>query len=129
MFQLLAQGRALIIPEDMLTAEDLAMTHFSSNVAALSSKPEGRCWLHGSSVIKPKGRHSWSLNERTDIVSSDGWYPPRELPTVHDICDLAERMRNRYECLGKDLASATIDNASAYIGKSRCQMTQCGTGQ
>ena len=114
MFQLLEQGRALIIPEELISQEDMARTHFSSNVTALSSKPEGRCCLHGSSVIKHGRKKSWSLNDGTDLKRSDELYPPSELPTVRDICDLAQRMRERYEAQGEELAGATIDVSSAY---------------
>ena len=55
-----------------------------------------------------------SINEGTDVVESDKHYPPTVLPTVHDLCELAERQRALYEPLSEELEGATLDIADAY---------------
>ena len=55
-----------------------------------------------------------SINEGTDLMESDKHYPPTVLPTVKDLCELAETQRDIYESLGEELEGATLDIADAY---------------
>ena len=53
-----------------------------------------------------------SLNEGTDTLQSDEFYKPTVLPTVADLCEMAEVLRVKYP--GSNIHEATIDVASAY---------------
>jgi hypothetical protein len=55
-----------------------------------------------------------SINEGTDLAESDKHYPPVDLPTAQDLCELAETQRAVFQPLGEDLAGATIDISDAY---------------
>ena len=110
MFKLLEQGRAIIVPKDILPTEILKQTHCSKLELVQASKIEGRCCLNAGS----KCRKYLSLNDGTDREECLKYYPKEQLPTIVDICELAEMKRSQIELLGELVVGATIDVADAY---------------
>lgn len=89
MFELLNQGKAIIIPKSIIPNDILDRTHGSKLELVQSSKKEGRCCLNAGS----KCRNFMSLNDGTDRDACLIQYPKDHLPTIHDICELAEVKR------------------------------------
>jgi hypothetical protein len=118
MFKLLTAGKAVIVCWDSLSPAEQSVIHVNTLQLAASSNPnrEGRCCINMSyrtplSGHRGNGQSSklMSINEGTDLVESDKHYPPVDLPTAQDLCELAETQRAVFQPLGEDLAGATID--------------------
>ena len=115
MFKLRAEGKAIILRWDALTSSEQALFHLNKlQLAAKTGKPEGRCCLNASSVIRYNGESIMSLNEGMDLIESDKYYPPTVLPTLADICQLAEGAKSSAEATDDTVVGATVDVAGAY---------------
>ena len=110
MFELLEQGKAIIVPKDILHTDILKQTHVSKLELVQSNKKEGRCCLNAGS----KCRKYLSLNDGTDRELCSKIYPKEQLPSIFDICEMAELKRKQIELLGELVVGATIDIADAY---------------
>ena len=110
MFELLNQGKAVIIPMSIIPTSTLEKSHGSKLELVQSSKKEGRCCLNAGS----KCRKFMSLNDGTDRELCLTKYPKEKLPTIQDICELAEYKRQICEPIGDLVVGATIDVADAY---------------
>ena len=110
MFELLYQGKAIIIPMANIPTSILKLSHGSKLELVQSSKKEGRCCLNAGS----KCRNYMSLNDGTDRERCLKQYPKDKLPTIRDICELAEIKRSICEPLGELVVGATIDVSDAY---------------
>ena len=110
-FNLREEGKALIIPWDELSTEEKTTVHVNTWILAPAhGKPNGRCCLNGSSKIQ--GNHS--LNTGMDLQRSDVVYPPTKLPTLVDICQLAQEARSRADAQDEKVVGAVVDVAGAY---------------
>ena len=115
MFKLRAEGKAIILRWDALTPSEQALFHLNKlQLAAKTGKPEGRCCLNASSVIRYNGESIMSLNEGMDLIESDKYYPPTVLPTLADICRLAEGAKSSAKATDDTVVGATVDVAGAY---------------
>ena len=116
MFKLQEQGRAIIVPWEIVPTELKKRIHLNSLILAPSSNPnkEGRCCLNASYRIRLKDANFPSLNEGTDLETSDQFYKPTALPTLRDLCDRAMEAKARAEVDGVQVVGATIDVADAY---------------
>ena len=115
MFKLRAEGKAIILRWDALTPSEQASFHLNKlQLAAKTGKPEGRCCLNASSIIRYHGKSIMSLNEGMDLNESDKYYPPTVLPTLADICQLAEGAKSIANTTSDVVVGATVDVAGAY---------------
>ena len=115
MFKLRAEGKALILRWDVLTLSEQMLFNLNKlQLAAKTGKPEGRCCLNASSVIRYKGNTIMSLNDGMDLDASDKVYPPTVLPTLADICQLAEGAKISAGVTNDIVVGATVDVAGAY---------------
>ena len=116
-FKMRAQGRAVILPCDIIPKELMNSIHRNTLILAPSSNPnrEGRCCLNGSYEIRRKyGVESQSLNKGIDDTMSDEKYVPTRLPTLTDLCDRCQEARTRADEEGEKICGAIIDVADAY---------------
>ena len=116
-FKLQADGDAIIVALEAVSAEELAASHVSNLVLAASSSREGRCCVNlgyqAPGVRRDRASRAESFNGGYDTTASDVLYPPVTLPTIRDLCELACVKRELYE--GREpLSSATMDVSKAY---------------
>ena len=105
------EGKAIIIPWDLLSKKEQAQVHINTWILApAQGKPNGRCCLNGAAKIGK--RHS--LNSGMDLSKSDEAYPPTRLPTLVDICQMAHEAKGRADAAGEEVVGAVIDVAGAY---------------
>ena len=114
MFKLRVEGKAVILKWDSLSAAEQALFNLNKlQLAAKAGKPEGRCCLNASSVVRYKGEVIMSLNDGMDLDASDKYYVPTVLPTLADICQLAEFAKSSAGAYDT-VVGATVDVAGAY---------------
>jgi hypothetical protein len=62
------EGKAVILKWDSLSAAEQALFNLNKlQLAAKAGKPEGRCCLNASSVVRYKGEVIMSLNDGMDL--------------------------------------------------------------
>ena len=116
-FKLRSQGRAIILPCENISGELMELIHRNTLILAPSSNPnqEGRCCLNGSYEVRSRNSAGFqSLNDGVDIVASDEFYVPTNLPTLSDLCDRCQEASERARNLGEKVCGAIIDVADAY---------------
>ena len=107
--KLYKKGRVMLLPWDLLSADEKKMFHISPFTWAPKSDAwEGRTCLN----LSHPGKSGMSLNNSTDTQRSDEFYRPTVWPTVADLCEMAETLRAKYP--ESNIHGATIDVASAY---------------
>lgn len=110
-FNLREKGQAVIIPWSELSATERMAIHVNTWILApATGKPNGRCCLNGSAKIKKQH----SLNTGMDLEKSDSVYPPTRLPTLSDICEMAQQAKTRAERGSERVVGAVVDVAGAY---------------
>ena len=108
---MIAKGRALAIPFDDLTVEEIATLHFSELVHAPKaySKGVGRTCLHLSRQRNPS---FMPINQAVDKAACDLVNPPLPLPTIADFAGIARAHRDAAP--GGDIEAAILDLTSAF---------------
>jgi len=110
MLKLVEKGRAIVFSKDALLTSNRLRELVVNRLtwAPKSGDCKGRTCVDSStgSINHP------SLNDSMNTTLSDALYPKRDLPTLHDIAELACEQRRRYP--GKQLSGATMDVSLAY---------------
>jgi hypothetical protein len=103
-------GRVILFSRDALErAKQMQKLHKSPLIwAEKADAEEGRTCLHLSKSSKSFPSH----NSCVDDGACDAHYPPRQLPLLPDIAEMACRQRDANP--GKQIAGATVDVKSAY---------------
>ena len=103
-------GRVILFSRDALErAQQMSKLHKSPLIwAEKADAEEGRTCLHLSKGSKRFPSHNSCVNDE----ACDAHYPPRQLPLLPDIAEMACRQRDANP--GKQIAGATVDVKSAY---------------